>query len=55
MADSHREVDALHVALLDEDLSALAADGAHFVLRDQLAPPQLLNRAVEVGRHLCLA
>ena len=52
ITNGHREIDTLHVAFLDENLTALAADGAHLVLRDQLAPPQLLNRAVKIGRHL---
>ena len=45
------QIDALDVAFLDEDFSALVADHSDFVLRDKLAPPEPLDDVVQVRCH----
>jgi hypothetical protein len=49
-------VDALHVALLDEDLHGLEAERLDLRLREGLAPLQLLDLPVQIRRpHLRLS
>ena len=45
---SDRKVNALDVPFGYEDLACLVAEEPHFVLGDQLEPPELLDQLVEV-------
>ena len=50
-ADRHRRIDALHVALLDQNLARLGTQLFHLSLLDVLASPKLLDLPVQNRGH----
>ena len=47
-ADRHRGIDALHVALLNKNLTGLGAQALHLRLFDVLASLELLYLAIQI-------
>ncbi len=48
-ADRHRGIHALHIALLDKDLTGLGAQGLHLRLFDVLASLELFYLPIQIG------